>query len=1685
MSGTSTKITSVDGDIAITATAAADAATSSHDGIRIAAGKIQSTGTTANAAKITIDGAAGAGEDSNDGAELNGANVLVTSVAGAISITGTGAGSDDHNRGVAISNSAKVQATGNASITIDGAGASADVANYGVLISSATVESTSTTATATLSISGTGGAGSGSNRGVDIRDANALVSSAHAPITIVGEGGAGGRFNYGVLLLNGAELKSTSAATTAGTITVTGTGGDGSGDNRGVQLESSGALLSSSHAAVDIDGTGGAGDQNNHGVFVVNGADIKSDSSSATAGDITIDGTGGAGAGNNRGVHITSTGTTVVSGLADIKVTGTGGGVGSGGGDGNAGVIIDGSALIESTGAGADAAKIVINGTGAAANNSNRGVHFGSAATRVRSADGAISISGTGGAAAANGSNDGIVFFAGTVESTGIANIAITANGGAGSSGLWMQSADSAITSKAGNITISGTGGTTSGRGLTVINSTNIETTTTGDISITGTGSGGSEDFLLQDSTLGDAASTGDITITTDSQTFSGTTSIQSKGDATLKPRTAAASIGVGGGAGTVSISDNDISALANGFNSITIGDTASGTGAVTVNTATFLDPVVLAGGALKDNTGVDLIAPSVTFDGALQPGLSPGILDVNGNSVFDNSSSFDVELGGATAGNAANNHDQLDVAGTVNLGAGVPLNISLVNGYSPLVGDQLVIINNDSTDAVTGEFAGKADDSSFTVANVTYTIDYDGGDNNDVVLTVSSGFDFGDAPSTYAVTIANSGAQHTATGIGLGSARDLESDGQESANADADDTTGSTDDEDGVNIRGSLNRGDTAAFVDVQVTANGFLNAWIDYNQDSTWDNATESIYSGAVSAGFNRITFSVPFNATIGTTYARFRVNDTAANLSPTGAALSGEVEDYEVEIGASGVWASQGGAPVENGQIQGPVIPNKQVNGATHVVIAHPTDGDTLYVGGVNGGIWKTTNATAINPNWTSQTDFLDSLSIGAMDFDPTDGSHNTLVAGFARYSSFGGVAGARNGILRTTDGGANWFNPGSIGLIGNRVSGIAARGDTIVASSHADPGGIYRSTDGGATFAAITNGDFGVGTPFTDMVVDKSDATGQRLYAASIAPNAGLFRSDDFGATWSKISGGAINQDILAASNNIEMAVHPTTGRLYAAILVGARPHAIYHTNTGANATPTWTRMDIPILPLAAGVNLSDASFATPIVITSNNHGLSNTDFVAIRDVLVNTNANGLFSISNVTTNTFELDFSAGNGGPSSGGVWTKVTGPNPTFKDVDAGGQGRTHFSIVVDPLDEKFLYIGGDRQDQFDPIGDNTFSGATFRGDASITRDPTVAPSPQWDHLSHTNSYADDLDGGTANGTATHADSREMVFTADGVLVEVDDGGIFKRTNHRDNTGDWFSLVGDISMVEYHDIAYNTATNQILGGTQDNGTHVQLAQGSETWTRVQGGDGGDVLVDTTSLGGGQSIIYSSSQRLGGFTRRTYDAAGNQTGSTGVALTGAPAGVDWPFDTSLAINNIDPTRLLLGHSTGAGLFESTDQGDNISSVGSGIVASASTGHSIDYGGTKSSVDNEDVAYVARPAVRFTSARRWRAAFQRPRPAAVRFATCGWIRTIGKRPWRSTPGRESSTRVTRVAPGATSPETSPISPPARSTRWSSSTPAPAMQSSSEPPKVSTHRLPARSAPGSNSVPLSPTR
>jgi len=596
----------------------------------------------------------------------------------------------------------------------------------------------------------------------------------------------------------------------------------------------------------------------------------------------------------------------------------------------------------------------------------------------------------------------------------------------------------------------------------------------------------------------------------------------------------------------------------------------------------------------------------------------------------------------------------------------------------------------------------------------------------------------------------------------------------------------------------------------------------------------------------------------------------------------------------LAGGGNWVAQGPGPISPAQVEN-ITPGNEAVGAIHTVVADPSDANVLYAGGVNGGIWKTENATALQPTWERQTDKLPAQSIGALAFDPTDSKHRTLVAGIGRFSSFGRSGAPRIGLLRTTNGGNKWkvVDGGGI-LVSKNISGVAPRGQTIVVSVDvADQFtfsniGIWRSTDGGASFGQISSGNgSAAGLPggvTHDLVGDPNNPA--RLFTSVVFADLvgganGLYRSDDTGATWSKVSDAAIDSLLISGgTSNVEFAAG-NQNNVYAAIANFGRLAGLFRSGDGGTS---WTALDLP-------GTIEDGGF----------------------------------------------------------------------FFGIHPGGQASIHLSLAADPGDANLLFIAGDRQPLFNEasgnpnvpgfpnsIGARNFSGRLFRVDAS------QPPGSQSSHLTHSN---------TASNSSPHADSREMAFDAGGRLVETDDGGIYARTSPRLNTGDWVSLNGDIQTTESHDNVYDTVSDVLIAGNQDNGTPMQNLPSDLTWFLFVGGDGGDVQVDPVSIPG-FSIRYTSAQRLQVLNRSFWDAANNFFGFQFLGLNVLDGGnpLQGQFSTPVELNNVDPTRLVIAGANS--LYESLDQGDTLREIAPGLAGNGTFSDPLAYGGP----GNPDIIYV---------------------------------------------------------------------------------------------------------------------
>ena len=592
------------------------------------------------------------------------------------------------------------------------------------------------------------------------------------------------------------------------------------------------------------------------------------------------------------------------------------------------------------------------------------------------------------------------------------------------------------------------------------------------------------------------------------------------------------------------------------------------------------------------------------------------------------------------------------------------------------------------------------------------------------------------------------------------------------------------------------------------------------------------------------------------------------------------------------------------------------NPQTIGAINRVLPHPTNSNIMYIGAVNGGVWKTINAQSNNPSWVPLTDKLKSTSIGALAFDTSDATMNTIIAGIGRTSSYYYKGGPLSGLQISTNGGTTFTEVDGNGrLIGLNINGVVKRGNVIVITVDKaydityDNIGVFRSTDNGNTFNQISDVYIPDGRA-ADIAVDPTNPS--TIYVAiynSIDGGGGLYKSTDIGETWTKVSTEAIESAITSNTNNMKLATS-ISGRVYVAIATrtitnAGKLSAIFGSQDSGNS---WFALSLP----KTNEIMKDGTII-PIGIHPGSQGYTHFSFEA--DPI-----------------NPDILYIGGDRQPSKFGGTNRNIMPS------------RFYSSNISDIPNTDYTFPNS--------IGAHSYTGRLFRGNALTN---------QWVHLTHSNVIGAP-GGGTASNSSPHSDSRDMAFDAFGNLIECDDGGVYRRTLPQSNMGDWLSMNGDLQITEMNSIIYDPITQMITGGTQDNGVFQQTKPNSMIWSEILDGDGGKVTLDTL-VNPGFSVLYISSQYLGNFMRITHNSSGNIINDQLVNLTNS--NFKPQFFTPIKANSVIGGRLLLAGEDS--VYESFDMGDTLINIGEETLSNCSC---IAYGGMKNGISNPFIVYACK-------------------------------------------------------------------------------------------------------------------
>jgi uncharacterized protein (TIGR03437 family) len=473
----------------------------------------------------------------------------------------------------------------------------------------------------------------------------------------------------------------------------------------------------------------------------------------------------------------------------------------------------------------------------------------------------------------------------------------------------------------------------------------------------------------------------------------------------------------------------------------------------------------------------------------------------------------------------------------------------------------------------------------------------------------------------------------------------------------------------------------------------------------------------------------------------------------------------------------------------------------------------------------------------------------------------------------------VGAATGGIWRSTNGGAS-FVPVTDAQIDLAVGSIvfAPSNHNIVYAGLGDPrggsgsryygSGVLKSTDGGQTWTRINNATLRSGSVSRIAV---SPANADEVYVAQfvqLIPNnstgnfaAGFYRSTDGGVNWTRTLPGLAR----------DLALHPTVpGTLYLGMsrvdTGGLLPGVYRSTDNGA----TWS-------------NIYPSPYTTPT-----NVKVATTPADPRRVyVLIGGSLNGATEI--------RVELSADNGESFT----------NLGAKDVDTGQFGYNCY-LEISPTDVNTIYLG--TRDVYKSVdgGQNyTNTSVNFTGNGVGTcTSATGCYHPSRSRL--------------------HPDQHALAFAPGdpNSFYAANDGGLWRSL---DGGATFQNLNASLALTQFVGVTINPFDPAIsYGGTQDNGTQRRLAGANGRWREFSTGDGGRSVVNPLD----PAMVFTTYIR-GSITRWTNNGLTRSATVGTEARFGEPAtGARIAFYPPFVGNGVNNT-LYFGTWR---LFTSTDNGN---------------------------------------------------------------------------------------------------------------------------------------------------------
>ncbi|MGD0567127.1 MAG: hypothetical protein ABSA78_01880 [Candidatus Sulfotelmatobacter sp.] len=584
----------------------------------------------------------------------------------------------------------------------------------------------------------------------------------------------------------------------------------------------------------------------------------------------------------------------------------------------------------------------------------------------------------------------------------------------------------------------------------------------------------------------------------------------------------------------------------------------------------------------------------------------------------------------------------------------------------------------------------------------------------------------------------------------------------------------------------------------------------------------------------------------------------------------ARAGTVRSNAQSAQSTDGWTPLGPVPLASDATGDGFQSYNQVSGRATAVAIDPADpsGNTVYIGGAQGGVWKSTNAAAGTANsvtWTAVTDDQATLSIGSIAIQPgnSNSAQSVILVGTGEADnsadSYFGL-----GMLRSADGGNTWAL-------------------------------IPTANSGSLSFSGLGATRMAFSTVNTSTVVAAMAATSEGVIDGALTSNTfrGLYTSIDAGQTWTY---DALFSGASEATSATSVVYNGAAGLFFAAL----RYHGFYSSPDGL----TWTRL----------ANQPGAAGLLSVAACPQNYATTCPIYRGEITVVPGRNEMYVWFVS-LDSSDSPVDQGIWQS-TNSGASWTQINDSGIINCD-DSNGcgveQGFYNLDLLAVPNGS---------------AATDLYAGAINLYKCSISSiNPTCANTP---FMNLTHVYGCDPLGAPAHvHPDEHAMAFTIPSSGADLMYFANDGGIYRALNGFTGlttgscTGS--NLFDDLnqnlgSMTQFVSISQHaTDPYTLLGGTQDNGSPATAnATSSTSWGNVLSGDGGYNAIDPNT-----NNWFASNPDTGGGTLNIQECSSGVNCTTSlfgdnvVVSSSSVGGDDGAFYFPYVLDPQSTTSLLLG------------------------------------------------------------------------------------------------------------------------------------------------------------------------